>query len=140
MIEKMTLSEVQGVKLIPLMDYQTQFCYMSVIHLKVITATVKEIFDETLMFNLFLTLLEGHRAKLIATNTTDGLTGLFFYMSVIHLEAVTAIVKEICDKKLIIDLFDLIQRPQKKTNITTGLADPTFLYVCNTSEICNYHS
>ena len=76
MIEKMTLSEVQGVKLIPLMDYQTQFCYMSVIHLKVITATVKEIFDETLMFNLFLTLLEGHRAKLIATNTTDELTGL----------------------------------------------------------------
>ena len=99
---------------------------MSVIHLKAVTAIVKEISDETVMSDVIVTLSEGHRAKL--TPPLD-CQPPFSYMSVIHLKAVTAIVKEICDKTLMIDLFDLIRRSQKKTNITTGLADPTFLYV-----------
>ena len=53
MIEKMTLSEGHRAKLILPMDCQTQLCYMSVIHLEAVTAIVKEIFDETVMFDLF---------------------------------------------------------------------------------------
>ena len=67
------------------------------------------------------------------------------YMSVKHLKAVTTIVKEIFDEIVMINLFNLIQISQSKSNITTGLADPTLLYVCNmynvcdTSESCNYY-
>ena len=54
------------------------------------------------MFDLFLTLSKGHRAILIPPMDKQA---SLCYMSVIHLESVTAIVKEICDETVMIDLF-----------------------------------
>ena len=49
----LTLSEGHRAKLTPPMDWQTPLCYMSVIHLEAVTAIVREIFDEIVMFDLF---------------------------------------------------------------------------------------
>ena len=54
------------------------------------------------MNDLSLTLSKGHRAKLIPVMDCQA---QLCYMSVIHLEAVTAIVKEIFDESDMIDLF-----------------------------------
>ena len=68
---------------------------MSVMHLEAVTAIVKEIFEETVMIDLILTLSKGHTTKL--TSPLDWQISLC-YMSAIHLKAVTTIVKEIFDE------------------------------------------
>ena len=59
------LHEDHRAKMIATLDSHNPLCYMTVIHLKPVTTIVKEIFDETIMFDLILTLSEGHRAKLV---------------------------------------------------------------------------
>ena len=81
---------------------------MSVIHLNAVTTTVSQIFSETVINDLILTYLEGHRAKLIQPIQLILLVDYqasLCYMSVIHLETVTAIVKEIFDEIVMIDIL-----------------------------------
>ena len=61
---------------------------MSVIHLNAAAIIFSEIFNETVMIDLNLTLSEGHTAKLIPP--LDWQIPLC-YISVIHLKAVTSI-------------------------------------------------
>ena len=56
---RLSLPEDHRGKLIAPLDSQTPLCYMSVIHLKAVTAIVNEIFDETVMFDLFLPYPKG---------------------------------------------------------------------------------
>ena len=74
---------------------------MSVIHLKAVTTIVKEIFNETVMNDLFRPFSEGHRAK--RTPPVDCQTATS-YMSVIHLKTVTTKVKDIFNETVINDV------------------------------------
>ena len=75
---------------------------MSVIYMKAVDTTVREIFNETVMVDLFLPYTKGHRTKL--TSPLDWQTPICL-MSIIHLKAVTTTVQEIFDETVMVDLF-----------------------------------
>ena len=65
---------------------------LRVIHLKAANSMIKEIVDEIVMIDRIVTILKGLKGKLIPLLDCHP---PLCYMSVIHLKAVTTIVKEI---------------------------------------------